>query len=214
MSRALECRVDTAWQCQEKNRRIVWVCHSLGGIVVKAVGVPRLDVSLQARLTRAEHKALVLAKLKARYNSLLESTDLVVFLGTPHKGSRHAKLGSMVLSILNKVLYKAPAELPGNLTPNHENLMNLNDDVSEILSDIRIVSYFEVMPMPKMKTCVSSTSRSTVSACPLISDRLSRENRQCLVSREKRHSQSMPITGGCASARMQMIRYTNPSIVR
>ncbi|UKZ73695.1 hypothetical protein TrVFT333_001345 [Trichoderma virens FT-333] len=53
---------------QEKNRPLIFVCHSLGGIVVK--------------------KALVLAhELNHQYHNIVTSTIGIVFMGTPHRGA-------------------------------------------------------------------------------------------------------------------------------
>ena len=100
-------------------------------------------------------QALVLAKLKARYNPIVEATNLVLFMGTPHRGSGHAELGDMVLSVLNTLFNNPSSSLLGSLTPNNELLMNLNDDVCEILADIQVVNYVEDLPMKGMKRCVS-----------------------------------------------------------
>ena len=75
-------------------------------------------------------------------------------MGTPHRGTPHAQLGNIVLSVVNKMLNNTRSKFLAPLTPNHEDLMGLNDDVSEILSEIQIVDYFECLPMKNMTTCV------------------------------------------------------------
>ena len=59
-------------------RSIIFVAHSLGGLIVKEV------------LRRAQHAE------EAELNNVLESTKAVVFLGTPHRGSPgFARLGDL-----------------------------------------------------------------------------------------------------------------------
>lgn len=48
-------------------------------------------------------QALVEAELMARYRSIRTSTVGIVFLATPHQGSRVANFGSIVASVVNMV---------------------------------------------------------------------------------------------------------------
>ena len=69
---------------EAEDRPIVFVAHSLGGIVVK--------------------RALVEAKLDDSYKSIREATYGIAFFGTPHQGGNFAKLGDIAASITRGVL--------------------------------------------------------------------------------------------------------------
>ncbi len=65
---------------QDQKRPIVWVSHSLGGLVVK--------------------KAIINAYISGHYYaSIHDATRGVVFFGTPHRGGRHATLGDHMAKI-------------------------------------------------------------------------------------------------------------------
>ncbi|KFY74393.1 hypothetical protein V499_05575 [Pseudogymnoascus sp. VKM F-103] len=68
---------------QNRSRGIVFVGHSMGGIVVK--------------------KALVMASEEQRYKNIVESTRGVMFMGTPHDGADAAKLALTIANIANSV---------------------------------------------------------------------------------------------------------------
>ncbi|KAI4158786.1 MAG: hypothetical protein LQ342_007133 [Letrouitia transgressa] len=66
-------------------RPIIFVAHSMGGLVVK--------------------KAYILGKHDSTYATIISETYGMLFLGTPHRGSHHAK-------ILNTILSTAPLGAP------------------------------------------------------------------------------------------------------
>ncbi|KAA6415622.1 MAG: hypothetical protein FRX48_00338 [Lasallia pustulata] len=70
---------------EAEERPIVFVAHSLGGIVVK--------------------RALVEAKLDDSYKSIREATYGIAFFGTPHQGGNFAKLGDIAASIIRGTLF-------------------------------------------------------------------------------------------------------------
>jgi hypothetical protein len=67
-------------------RPIIFVAHSLGGILVKEV------------LRRAQHAD------EAEINDVVESTKAVIFLGTPHRGSDFAGLGDVARQVASTLL--------------------------------------------------------------------------------------------------------------
>ena len=72
----------------DKTRPIIFIAHSLGGIVVK--------------------EALCLSKIEETFlNEVLLATAGVCFLGTPHRGSKVASIGKTVFG-LSKVLFQDP----------------------------------------------------------------------------------------------------------
>ncbi|TVY92179.1 Ankyrin repeat domain-containing protein [Lachnellula willkommii] len=66
----------------EKRRPIIWIVHSMGGLVVK--------------------KALTIASNDpTRYGDIHSSTTSILFMATPHRGSDHAALFSGIAEIAN-----------------------------------------------------------------------------------------------------------------
>ncbi|UKZ72562.1 hypothetical protein TrVFT333_000194 [Trichoderma virens FT-333] len=71
---------------RDPKRRLMFVAHSLGGIVVKEM-LARSSSSVEGGL-----------------RNIVESTAMVVFLGTPHRGSQHvAALGEVVRSVVSSL---------------------------------------------------------------------------------------------------------------
>jgi len=95
-------------------------------------------------------QALVNAKLDETYHGVAQDTVGVVFLGTPHRGSAMADLGSIAASI-------AASAMPGLMISNPSALRTLrrNSDIlfqiagqfSNICKDISIHSFHETVPM-------------------------------------------------------------------
>ncbi|MCJ1281741.1 Serine active site containing protein 1 [Xylographa opegraphella] len=106
-----------------EERPIIFVTHSLGGIVVK--------------------RALVEAKLDKTYDFVHRSTYGVVFFGTPHRGSSHAKLGDIAASIVCNVLRKPSNNFLIALTKDSLFSNNLTKDFRHSLEDIYVLSFYE-----------------------------------------------------------------------
>ncbi|KAI9860177.1 MAG: hypothetical protein M1813_006287 [Trichoglossum hirsutum] len=97
-------------------RPIVFVCHSLGGIVVKR--------ALQYSRSITEMKI-------AHLRSIYVSTYGILFLGTPHNGADSAKMGSNLHNIAN-------AMIPGKILKSEPQLINALQTNSETLQNINI----------------------------------------------------------------------------
>ncbi|KAK0724579.1 hypothetical protein B0H67DRAFT_108687 [Lasiosphaeris hirsuta] len=124
-----------------QNRNIIWVCHSLGGIIVK--------------------KALIDAAIDGTYQSIRNSTSGIIFLGTPHRGSGAADLGSTVASI-------AAAAIPGfrifnrdilkDLRRNNTTLAGISSAFSRICVGMTIHSFYETIPQGGTQLIVDRAS--------------------------------------------------------
>ncbi|PGH04037.1 hypothetical protein GX51_03707 [Blastomyces parvus] len=116
-------------------RPIIFVCHSLGGIVVKKT------------LLYCEH----LRHPKTQHiRSTYISTYAILFMGTPHNGSDLANLGSAIQTLFNlvpKKLFDTTPNLLKTLRPDNEILQNVNRQFAEIMGRFRIYFFHESKPM-------------------------------------------------------------------
>ena len=119
-------RVDSKRQDVEE-RPIIFVAHSLGGIVVK--------------------RALVVAKLDDSYKSIREDTYGIAFFGTPHQGSNFAKLGDIAASIVRGILRNPPNTFMEALKKDSLFSDHLVEEFRHQLEDHHVLSFFETLPM-------------------------------------------------------------------
>ncbi|EPE29406.1 P-loop containing nucleoside triphosphate hydrolase [Glarea lozoyensis ATCC 20868] len=114
------------------SRPLIFVAHSLGGILVKVA----LDSS-----KRSVHQP--------QYLPIYTSTKAILFLGTPHGGSTSTSWG-LLASNLTKFALQSPSEkvLKG-LNANSELLENLRKVFLQMLEDNKFMihSFFETKPM-------------------------------------------------------------------
>ncbi|KAI1299608.1 hypothetical protein F5Y03DRAFT_408757 [Xylaria venustula] len=119
-------------------RPLIFVCHSLGGLVVK--------------------RALVHAKADATYNNIWKSTFGLVFFATPQQGGNHAGFGDTVASIA-----RCMTRNPGNtfmdaLKRNSAVLTTITDDFRQMLEDFQIISFYETRPLGSFGIVVDQKS--------------------------------------------------------
>lgn len=110
-----------------EERPIIFVAHSLGGIIVK--------------------RALVLAKLNDSYKAIREATHGIAFFGTPHQGGNYAKLGDIVASIARIFLFNPKNTFLEALKKNSLFADNLVDDFRNQLDDYHVLSFYETRPL-------------------------------------------------------------------
>jgi ankyrin repeat domain-containing protein 50 len=82
----------------------------------------------------------------ATYGGVLKTVTGVVFLGTPHRGSSAATLGSVVGTIVNLPGLPAKAvrtDLLDYLKPGSRQLQDLAVSVRNRLADLTVVSFYE-----------------------------------------------------------------------
>ncbi|KIW67282.1 hypothetical protein PV04_06547 [Phialophora macrospora] len=104
-------------------RRIIFIAHSLGGIVVK--------------------RALVEAKLDDKYASIRKATFGLVFFATPHHGGNFANLGDVAANIARYVLWNPKNTFVDNLKHNSIFSERLRDEFRHQLEDYKILSFYE-----------------------------------------------------------------------
>ncbi|KLU90849.1 hypothetical protein MAPG_09374 [Magnaporthiopsis poae ATCC 64411] len=114
----------------EKERPLIFVCHSLGGIVFKALLV---YLALRSFATDAD-------------DSLIRNISGVAFLGCPHRGSRIASPASMLFKILNTASLgnAARPDLIRALQVASPILEDISLQASALLAQRPIVSLYEL----------------------------------------------------------------------
>ncbi len=121
---------------QNANERpLVFVAHSLGGLLVKDA----LAYSAEFSGARSEH-----------LQSIFISTYGILFLGTPHTGSSNAEWVSCLERICDAVfprkLTDNQSQLIGALKNNCETLQDINHRFLPLLSQLHIYSFYELKP--------------------------------------------------------------------
>lgn len=114
---------------QEQRRPLIFVCHSLGGVVLK--------------------QALVMASLYDEYTDIALSTSGIAFFGTPHRGSRTADPAKILSRIANVPTFGAAirSDLLDTLQVKSRELDSLSRLFRPIISRVSVVSFYEQEPI-------------------------------------------------------------------
>ncbi|KAH6720716.1 ankyrin repeat-containing domain protein [Leptodontidium sp. MPI-SDFR-AT-0119] len=121
-------------QQKEQRRPIIFVCHSMGGIVVK--------------------KALTICVMEsARYSNVLSSTDSILFLATPHRGSKPANLLAACAKISNialptRLVGRTRHELVAALGKDSASLFETSRQFRDLTDRVKIYSFIEQRIIP------------------------------------------------------------------
>ncbi|KAF5013630.1 hypothetical protein FDECE_391 [Fusarium decemcellulare] len=110
------------------NEPVIFIAHSLGGILVKDA-------------------------IK-RSKSIREQTKLIVFMGTPHCGSQLARRSATVTKILKLVGQQINESIIEGLQPKNEVFSSIDENFKAIVleENIRIHSFYEARGMPGIKS--------------------------------------------------------------
>lgn len=117
-------------------RPILFLAHSLGGLVVK--------------------RALVSAKLDGTYNSIYKATYGIAFFGTPHRGGRGASIGVIAAQIARNVLFNPKNTFMEALKKGSLLSDELARDFLKVCSGLHILSFYETVPMGSFGLASSS----------------------------------------------------------
>ena len=116
-------------------RPIIFIAHSLGGLVVKRALIHSSDI----HGTKTEH-----------LRSIFISTYGILFLGTPHKGSDVAQWGSRLEWICNAVMpsgfVDSSNQLVDALKTNNETLQNIDRQFTQLMDRFHIFFFHEAKP--------------------------------------------------------------------
>lgn len=111
---------------------IIWVCHSLGGILAKRALLYSNDLKASAH---------------EDYRSIYTSTYGMIFLGTPHTGSEVASWGTMLQAmsdaVVPKSFFQSESVLLKTLKKDNETLQNINIHFLDIYQRFKIMMAHE-----------------------------------------------------------------------
>lgn len=106
-------------------RPLFFVCHSLGGLVVKL--------------------ALTQASRSSKYRFILEDCYGVTFFATPHRGSSYLSINDFGMSIQQLLHLSAPLtpRLRAELRLDHPPLLKIDDDFKQLSSEFQVWTFHE-----------------------------------------------------------------------
>ena len=113
-----------------RNRPLIFVAHSFGGILVA--------------------EALTLITSNGSFAHILHSTTGLVFLGTPFRGSPSTKQAQIIVDAARAFGFKSTKALLGHLLPGSDRLVDLTRKFSLLASSekLNIVCFFEQLRTP------------------------------------------------------------------
>ncbi|MCJ1393162.1 hypothetical protein MMC18_006034 [Xylographa bjoerkii] len=136
-------------------RPIIFVCHSLGGIIVKRA---------------LAYSASRTSKFIQHVHSIYVSTFAILFMGTPHDGSNKANLASMTRRMIGALVPSKVVDTEGQLLDalqeGSEVLQNITDMFVPLMKNFRMFFYWETV-----KTNMGVTQKYIVeesSAAPIL----------------------------------------------
>ena len=140
---------------QDPNRPIIFVAHSLGGVLVKDVCHQHFVIS-GAYSWQAIHYSDLHREIRPNFATILDATRGIVFLGTPHKGSpvQLPGLGTFIMQIGQDT----SVELIRDLARETQTLDRIRDEFMRIL-DRRTFTVFsfveELVMVGGRKVCIA-----------------------------------------------------------
>jgi hypothetical protein len=115
-----------------QTRHIVFICHSLGGLVLK-------EALIKSAAYNSHRRHPTLGEIYA-------STIGVIFLGTPHRGSSQETLGEVAANVAKLSFRQPNKQLLQTLKPDSHILENQRDQFTTISSNLSIVCIREELP--------------------------------------------------------------------
>ncbi|KAJ5160872.1 uncharacterized protein N7482_007876 [Penicillium canariense] len=106
---------------QEWNRKLILVGHSYGGLIIK--------------------QAIVEAAKNERFLHIAQNTKALVFLGTPHRGSKSANLFAPIASALTPI--GSNSKILKDLAYDSPHLLGLHTDFLRVTRQMRVVNFYE-----------------------------------------------------------------------
>lgn len=147
---------------KDKSKRpIIFICHSMGGLIVKKVSISAFIVQSTDRYCfLIINKALILAHDRQQiYNTIAESKVGIVFLATPHQGSGLAALGQLACKLLRACGMRANKKLVTCLRQDADILWDISCQFVERSAEIYIKSFYETECLPFLTSLVRPSLR-------------------------------------------------------
>lgn len=122
---------------------ISFVVHSMGGLVVKKVGILSFAARTGLPVPEANSaQAYILGSQDAQFQDILGSVRAIVFLATPHRGSNLAQ----TLTKFLQVSFQSPKQYVSDLQRSSARIVDINDQFKLHADKMQIVSFFETQP--------------------------------------------------------------------
>ncbi|CZR62802.1 uncharacterized protein PAC_12699 [Phialocephala subalpina] len=122
---------------EDRKRPIVFLGHSLGGIIIKQTSWTSLALYLTAG------QALRIANNEANFSDIARCTKGILFFGTPHRGATAAKWLSLVTDIAATAYDKPRSAFVDVLEPNSQDLMDVSEDFRSIATRYALITFVE-----------------------------------------------------------------------
>ncbi|OAL29393.1 hypothetical protein AYO22_02287 [Fonsecaea multimorphosa] len=126
------------------HRPIIFLAHSLGGIVVKSSNDSD-NLLVLLTLTSVSNQALVHARLNEAYTNICEATFGLAFFATPHRGGEHARIGSVVADIAKLATGNTRNTFLDHLQKNSILSEQLGENFKSLIGKYKILSFFETL---------------------------------------------------------------------
>ena len=91
-----------------------------------------------------------------RYHSLAATTRSIIFLATPHRGSKSANIGSLLSHVATLAFQSPSKQLLETLKHNSDILSRLSEEFREIHYAFDIVNFYERRKTPGLNSLVRS----------------------------------------------------------
>lgn len=121
-----------------RGRKIIFVAHSLGGLVLKEVcshSPIKLIFNAHMPIFKALRRSYTAIAEHKDFRDIYYSTFAIMFFGTPHRGSDYADLGSLAKKIAIATGFDATDKILQNLKPNAEYVQMLREEFNKMLVD-------------------------------------------------------------------------------
>ncbi|OBT74634.1 hypothetical protein VF21_06396 [Pseudogymnoascus sp. 05NY08] len=143
-ARSLLGEVQYSPDIRRSNTKIVFIAHSMGGIVIK--------------------KAYLLAREDPDLRDLALRIHSLYFLATPHRGSHLAKTLSNILQVSFGPVSYGPKPFLGELNRTSETIISINDSFRHFSEDLQLWSFYETVPsnLVRMKILIVDKSSATL----------------------------------------------------
>jgi hypothetical protein len=120
---------------QDPKRRLIFIVHSLGGLILKEVRIFQVRISYILSFD-CSLKALRRSKPPDEdpdLQNIYQSLHAIIFFGTPHRGSSYAEVGITAQQIAKAIGFDANDALLRNLRPNGDYLELLREEFAKML---------------------------------------------------------------------------------